>query len=217
MSFKYWRAAIFDLDGTLADTLPVSFAAFRRTLQGALGQTFTNQEIRSRFGPSERGVLRDLLGGGEAPRQYQRFLELYRREHRRCPAPFAGIADLLAELRDAGVQRAIVTGKGADAAAVTLELTGLGGSFERLEAGSAGGAVKAECMRRVLQAWRTPPARVFSLGDFPADVRAAREVGVTPLGAAWASTADRGALEAAGARRVFSRVSELAAWLRKPG
>jgi phosphoglycolate phosphatase-like HAD superfamily hydrolase len=158
-------------------------------------------------------VLRELLGE-ESVEAYARFLHLYRREHRRCPAPFAGMPELLGELAAGGVRLAVVTGKGADAAAITLERIGLQETFDVVEAGSAGGAVKAECMRRVLALWDASPERVFSVGDFPYDVRAAREVGVTPIGAAWASTADRAALLEAGAEEVFDRVAELAAWLR---
>jgi len=214
MKSKYWQGAIFDLDGTLADTLPVSFSAFRRTIRELTGQTWSNAEIRARFGPSEEGVLRRLLerDAGEA---YALFLRLYQREHRRCPAPFAGMPELLGELKGTGVRLAIVTGKGADAAAITLEQIGLGGAFEAIEAGSAEKAIKSDCMRRVLSSWRIPVERIFSLGDFPYDVRAAREVGVTPVGAAWASTADRESLVQAGAEEVFDRVAELAAWLRQ--
>ena len=211
----YWSGLIFDLDGTLADTLPVSYAAFRRTIREAAGMTWTNREIHSRFGPSEEGVLSTLLGDGPSARAYALFLELYRREHRRCPAPFAGLRELLRELEAAGVRCAVVTGKGADAAAITLERIGLAGSFETVEAGSAGGAVKVECMRRVLDGWKLPLDRVASIGDFPSDVRSARAAGITPVGAAWASTANRAALLEAGADVVFDRVPDLAAWLRQ--
>jgi phosphoglycolate phosphatase/pyrophosphatase PpaX len=211
----YWRAVIFDLDGTLADTLPVSYAAFRRTIREASGATFTNGEIHGRFGPSEEGVLAGLLPGGAAGEAYALFLRLYAREHRRCPAAFPGMAALIRDLRSAGVGCAVVTGKGAQAAAITLERVGLAGAFDRVEAGSADGAVKAECMRRVLGHWGIGPERVLSVGDFPADVRAARAVGTTPVGAAWASTANRARLLEAGAEVVFDRVGELAAWLRE--
>ena len=209
----YWRGAIFDLDGTLADTLPVSYAAFRRAIRESIGETWTNREIHGRFGPSEEGVLAGLCTA-DAANAYALFLRLYDREHRRCPAPFFGIPGLLRELGDEGVRCAIVTGKGADAAALTLARIGLAGAFERIEAGSAGGAVKVDCMRRILDDWRLPLEKVASIGDFPSDVRAAREAGITPLGAAWASTANRAALVAAGAHAVFDRVDELASWLR---
>lgn len=214
MRAGYWVGVIFDLDGTLADTLAVSFSAFRRTIRELTGQTWTNAEIRSRFGPSEEGVLRGLMGE-DAGAAYALFLRLYALEHRRCPAPFAGMRELLEDLRANGVRLAIVTGKGADAAAISLQRVGLAGAFDRIEAGSAGGAVKADCMRRILAAWGAAPERVVSVGDFPYDVRAALEVGVTPVGAAWASTANRTALVEAGAEAVFDRVEDLAAWLRR--
>ena len=210
----YWSGLIFDLDGTLADTLPVSYAAFRRTIREAAGSTWTNGEIHSRFGPSEEGVLSTLLGESSA-RAYELFLEFYRREHRRCPSPVLGMRELLGELTGSGVRCAIVTGKGAEAAAITLDRIGLTGVFETIEAGSARGAVKVECMRRIVEAWGLPRDRVASIGDFPSDVRAARAAGIRAVGAAWASTANRAALVDAGADPVFERVSDLARWLRQ--
>jgi len=42
---------IFDLDGTLTDTFPVCFVAFREALQAFTGRSYTDEEIVARFGP----------------------------------------------------------------------------------------------------------------------------------------------------------------------
>ena len=52
---------IFDLDGTLGDTIPVCIQAFQRTFHRYLGQQFTAQDIIAMFGPSEEGMLRRHL------------------------------------------------------------------------------------------------------------------------------------------------------------
>ena len=54
---------IFDLDGTLGDTLPVCFAAFRTTFQSCLGRDYFDREIRAMFGPSEEGIFERLMPG----------------------------------------------------------------------------------------------------------------------------------------------------------
>lgn len=47
------RGVIFDLDGTLGDTLPVCYAAYREVFEGYLGKTYRDEEIAALFGPNE--------------------------------------------------------------------------------------------------------------------------------------------------------------------
>ena len=53
------RGLIFDLDGTLANTLPVAIAAFQHTFRTHVGRDYSPAEIRAMFGPSEEGILRN--------------------------------------------------------------------------------------------------------------------------------------------------------------
>ena len=63
--------AIFDLDGTLADTLPACYAAFRAACEGLGGPAYTNEQIRALFGPSEEGMLQRAM-----PERWQEGLTL---------------------------------------------------------------------------------------------------------------------------------------------
>lgn len=207
------QGVIFDLDGTLGDTLPVCFAAFRRVFQQRLRWTLTDAEILARFGPSEEGVLAGLLPEADVESAYQDFLAAYRWEHRRCPRPFDGVVELVDELIDAGLKLAVVTGKGPLSAHISLDAFGLRGAFDPVEAGSPHGAVKPEAMRRVLDAWNLSPDAVVSIGDAPSDVRSAHAVGLTSVAAAWAASTKREALRRAGPDVWFDDVAELSGWL----
>jgi phosphoglycolate phosphatase-like HAD superfamily hydrolase len=68
-------------------------------------------------------------------------------------------------------------------------------------------------MRRVLDRWGANPTQVAGIGDAPSDVRAAQSLGMTALGAAWASTNDASALRALEPAAVFERVIEARDWL----
>ena len=74
------KGIIFDFDGTIADTLPAIFTAFRYCLQNHLGRELSDQEIEELFGPSEEGVIKRLL-----PDRWQScyadYLAEYRRNH----------------------------------------------------------------------------------------------------------------------------------------
>jgi len=206
------RGVIFDLDGTLADTLPVSFAAYREIFRQVLGVTLTNPEIRAMFGPSDFGLLKQRLGRS-AHEAYPSFLASYRRAHRICRRPFPGISELLDMLDRCGLRLSIVTGKGADATSITLEELGLAERFDPVEAGSDRGACKPQAMARVCEAWRLEPRQVVSVGDAPSDLRAARHAGVLPVGAAWARTCDRNALAELEPAALFRRVSDFQRWV----
>ncbi len=211
-----FSGVIFDLDGTLGDTLPVCYAAFRKVFRDHLGRDFSDQEIHSRFGPSEEGVIAGLVRD-RTEAAVEDFFTHYEAEHRRCPAPFPGAAEALGELRDAGVRMAVVTGKGPRSAAISLRTLGLDPFFDLVEAGSPNGAVKADCMRRTLERWRLPAQVVAAVGDAPSDIRAARAVGAVPVGAVWASTAVPAALAAERPAALLDSYPALLAWLRGEG
>jgi pyrophosphatase PpaX len=205
------RGVIFDLDGTLGDTLPATFAAFRAVFRSRLGLELRDTEIRAMFGPDERGVFR-LRIPDSAEQAHEEFLLAYEREQTSGAAPFPGIVDLLDTLRDRRVACAVVTGKGTESAALSLRLLGLEEYFPIVEAGSPDGAVKPAAMRRVLDAWGLPPERVVGIGDAPSDIRAAMATGMIALGAAWAATADASALRALEPAAVFENVIEASSW-----
>ena len=51
------KTAIFDFDGTLADTIPLCREAFRRAIQKLDGRILTDEEIERQFGPDDLGVI----------------------------------------------------------------------------------------------------------------------------------------------------------------
>ncbi|MGD8239054.1 MAG: HAD hydrolase-like protein, partial [Armatimonadota bacterium] len=85
---------IFDLDGTLADTLPVCFVAYRGSIKEFTGRELSDREIEALFGPSEEGTIRKLV-----PDRWRECLELhleiYDREHSRCTGLFPGLESAL--------------------------------------------------------------------------------------------------------------------------
>lgn len=203
---------IFDLDGTLGDTLPVCFAAFRSTFERFLGVEYTDAEIRAMFGPTEEGMLTARVPQA-AEQAVSHYLAGYAANHHLCPTPFDGIVELLDALEARAVPTAVVTGKGPHSTRISLESWGLASRFGRIEPGGDNGAVKPERMEAVVADWGVDPATVVAVGDVPGDVVAARAAGVVPVSAAWSPLADVDALRAAAPEAVFQDVGAFAAWL----
>ncbi len=203
---------LFDLDGTLADTLPVCFIAFRQTIESFTGQRLSDEEIMARFGPSEEGMIQRLVPDRwEACLRF--YLEVYEREHRRTARLFPGIEAALRRLKAGGLALGIVTGKGAQSAAISLRDLGLVGLFDALETGAPSGSVKPEAIQKVLARWDMAPAHAAYVGDAPGDIEAARAVGLLPLAAAWDARSSAEALARAAPCAVFTRVEEFHRWI----
>ena len=204
---------VFDVDGTLADTLPLIYDALNRVLEATGMPVMPDAEIRAMFGPSEEGIIAELMGKEwEGP--FEVFLTYYEERHPDYVRPFPGVHQLLLWLGEQRARRGVVTGKGARTAAVTLRLLGLADYFDVVEAGSPDGSRKPEALRRVMERWALAPANVAYVGDSANDMAAARAVGAVGLGAAWAGEATPEALRDAGAAAVFLSPEDLHEWLQ---
>ncbi len=210
------KGIVFDLDGTLADTLPLCFAAFGEAFAVFAQKSYTPSEIAGMFGPSEEGIIRKIV-----PDRWQECLEMYlqfyEREHASIARPIDGVESLLEWLKANNIKIGIVTGKGPASAAITIEQLGVGRFVEAMEAGLPSGADKPSGIRKVLLEWNCSPNMVAYVGDAPSDMIAAAAVGTTPLGAAWAEGAGEDGLRAAGAEDVFRSPEALRQWLSSRG
>ena len=205
------RGILFDLDGTLGDTLPVCVGALQETLYHFTHRDYTKDEIFSMFGPSEEGMIYRFIPEPQRQAALDDLHQRYTRLHESARQPFPGVIPLLETLKRRGVRTGIVTGKGRGTAEISLEMMGLAPYIETLVTGSPEGAEKPASIRQALAQWRLPAGEVAYVGDMPYDMLAAREAGVIPLGAAWAQTAT--VRDGDGAVKVFHSVDELAGWL----
>ncbi len=207
------KAIIFDLDGTLGNTLPLCIAAFKQSIEPLAGRVLSDEEIVATFGPSEEGTISALI-----PDHYDRgvedYIAHYRELHRMCPAPFDGIVDILEHLKSRGVRIALVTGKGGRSADITLEAFGIGHYFEAVETGSPLGPRKVEGIAGVLERLGVAPEEAVYVGDSPSDVTSSREARVSVVAAAWAETAEPEKLSAMNPDELCRTIGEFGQYVR---
>ena len=207
------KAVIFDLDGTLGDTLPLCIKAFRHAIEPLIQRTISDAEIIATFGPSEEGTIQAL-----APDYYEKgvadYLRYYEQFHDLCPAPFSGVRDLLDNLRQQGVRLAMVTGKGVHSTAISLKRFQLEDYFELVETGWAAGPRKPACLQNVMRAFTgiRKEAMIY-VGDSPSDIESSRSVGMPVVGAAWASTTNGQELAESQPDELFDSIAAFADWL----
>lgn len=198
----------FDLDGTLADTIPMCIAAFRKAVEPYVVRPLTEEEIIQTFGLNEEGMIRQVAGvhWREA---LDDFYVHYSRMHDLCPAPFPGIRELIKKLREAAVKVALVTGKGAGSCATTLAQFGMQPDFDIVETGAPDRNRKPEAISSILKKNSLNLAELIYVGDTVSDVLVCREAGVRCLSAAWADSARTEELEKVNAGNVVRTVGEL--------
>jgi phosphoglycolate phosphatase/pyrophosphatase PpaX len=206
------EAVVFDLDGTLADTLPVVVEAFELTLDEFDLPPLSQSEIFEYFGPTEDGVINAMFGDS-SPSAVPVFYTNYHKLLLANIVPFPGMRDLLRAGRDRGLRLAVVTGKSERGAAMTLEALDLVGLFEHVRGGSLRGVVKRREISGLLGIWEVQPDKAAYIGDHSIDIREARDAGVLALAAGWASTVDLEAIRDAQPDELFLTVGDFATWL----
>jgi HAD superfamily hydrolase (TIGR01549 family) len=211
---KKIKGIIFDLDGTLANTLPLCIAAFRSSVEPLINRSVSDEEIIATFGPSEEGTIKAL-----APDFYERgvkdYLHFYETLHHLCPTAFAGVEELLLSLRNNKVRLAMVTGKGNFSTEISLKKFELTHFFEIIETGSPSGPRKAEGIKAVLNEWKEiAKEEVLYVGDAPSDIEASRRAGVKVVAAAWAPTAEPGKLLELKPDEIFYSKADFEQWLQ---
>ena len=206
------KCVIFDLDGTLADTIPVCISAFRSAFERYSGRRWDEEEIEALFGPTEEGSCRRAVPG-HWQGCLEAYLEAYEKAHADLTEPFPGIIDALRLLRERKVSAAVVTGKGPASALISLERLGLEQYFSVVETGSPDGPVKPESLRKVLTRWGIEPHEAAYLGDGAYDMEAAAEVGMIALGARWAEGSSVREAHPKILEAVFDDVGAFTTWL----
>lgn len=210
-----WSGCIFDLDGTLADTLESIAAVANRVLAhaGLPGQPV--DAFRRYAGDGGRMLMERCLlasGGGldgldEAERLYRELFAadpLYRVE------PYPGIPETLRAMRDRGLSLAVCSNKPHTAAVRAVE--GLFGPdlFSCVQGQTPELPRKPAPDGPLLLARRmgVRPEECLYVGDTDTDMETGRAAGMYTVGVLWGFR-DREELESHGAQRLIRRPEEL--------
>jgi HAD superfamily hydrolase (TIGR01509 family) len=193
------RPVAFDLDGTLVDSLSITFEGWNAIFARRGLAELSPDEIMAYFGPGEREIFARVLGPGEADSAYAEHVEFLAANLARAPL-HEGVAELLGRLRDEGVPLAVVTGRSWPTTERLLAHHGLLPRFVTVIAHDHVGRAKPAPDGLELAAKRlgVAPSRLYYVGDTSADIGAARAAGALAVAATWDRYARREKLAAAG-------------------
>lgn len=183
------RAVLFDLDGTLLDTIDDLNDAANRMLADLERGTRSRAQIHSFVGKGVANLVRRCMTEdthateGEIDRALALFLAHYAALNGERTSVYPGIVETLEAMRARGLQLACVTNKAAAFTVPLLRRMGLDGYFASVVCGDTLATRKPdpEMLVHACAALGTTPARALMIGDSANDALAARGAGMPVL------------------------------------
>lgn len=184
---------LFDLDGTLLDTLEDLGAAVNHALSLRSLPLHTVEEYRPMVGHGVRNLVKQALpepmqaddaAVDAALADFRAYYEAHIDVHTH---PYPGIPELLSSLHEAGVQLAIASNKFQEGTEYLVQRLFPGISFVAILGNRPGWPLKPspEIVQEVLSRSGVVPADALMVGDSPTDMRTAANGGIDALAVTW--------------------------------
>ncbi len=184
------KAVIFDLDGTLLNTLGDLTAAVNHGLATCGLPTRTEAQVRTYVGDGVKELIARACpaDADEATKAavLAAYLPYYAAHNMDLTAPYAGVLDLLTDLRQRGVKIAVVSNKH-DPAVQTLCAHYFDGLLDLAVGGGDNRPLKPapDSLLYAMERLGVDPAAVWYVGDSVQDVLTAHNAGVKCVAVTW--------------------------------
>ena len=211
-----YKVCIFDLDGTLTDTLESLTYSVNATLTELGLPSITMEQCREFVGNGAKVLIEKALraSGDEKLTRLDEGMEVYRRIFgENCTyhvVPYDGIPEMLDALRAMDVQIAVLSNKPHLQTVDVVEkifgkerFASIGGQREGIERKPHPAGAYA-----IIEALQVEKEECLYIGDSEVDVETARRAGVTGIGVTWGFRS-RDVLEKAGADYMVDTPQEL--------
>ena len=210
------KACIFDLDGTLTNTLESMTYSVNLTLEEMGLSKITKDQCRLFVGNGARVLMEKSLkaAGDTDASRIEEGMEIYGRIFdRNCPyhvTPYEGIPEMLKALKDKGIQLAVLSNK-PDRQTVKVVKAIFGEElFDYAQGQKEGIRRKPEPdgVWYLMEQMHVSKEECLYIGDSEVDAATGRNAGLKTIGVLWGFR-DRKTLETAGADDLIDRPDEL--------
>lgn len=208
-----YTTIIFDLDGTLLNTLADLAAATNHALAEHKLPQRTTDEVRRFVGNGIRKLIERAVPA-DTPAElkeevFASFNRYYKQHCADSTRPYEGVRQLLQQLRAAGCRTAIVSNK-ADYGVQALAKQYFDGQLDAACGERAGIAKKPapDMLLAIMQQLKAEPANTVYIGDSDTDLDTASNAGVDCIGACWGFRG-RAFLEAHGAKLLAENAGDI--------
>lgn len=187
-----FKGIIFDLDGTLVDSLSLTFEAFHLGIASQGVRPHSREEIMRHFGTGEDEILKKIVGPEKAEKAYQAVCDYLNSNIAKVPL-HSGIADLLETLKSQSIPLSIFTGRSWETTQIILKHHQLLDRFVSVIANDHVESPKPspEGLHQALTQMKLFPKDVIFVGDSDLDILAAHRAGIFSVAAIWDLLAHR--------------------------
>jgi phosphoglycolate phosphatase len=215
MTFK---AVIFDLDGTLLDTLKDIAYTLNKVLARHNYPVHTIDECRFLVGHGLRELVRKALPDGVATPEIidhhlKDLMALYSENWNVHSQPYPGIGHMLDKLSRLGIRKAILSNKADHFTRLCAEVLLKEWKFDAVMGHRDGIAPKPDPEGALLlcRMLETEPSEILYVGDSGIDMQTASRAGMYPLGVLWGFRPETELVEN-GAKSLVSHPEEIIAF-----
>ena len=188
-----YKAVIFDLDGTLVDSLADLSDSVNLMLESYGFPTHEVEKYRYFVGNGskklmERTLPRDKAASAEFVEEaLVKYKAIYKERLLEKTRPYNGVRELLAELKSRGIPLAVCTNKHNDAALTIVKILFVPGTFEEVLGDRPGFPKKPNPATplEIASHLGVKPDEVAYLGDTSVDLETAVHAGFLPVGVLW--------------------------------
>lgn len=179
---KIFSAVVFDLDGTLIDSMPAVMEGFRLALEPVF-PGISYAEISPKLGGAPEKTLKGFIGDEKKALEALRVFDGHVEDNLPMARPFEGVMEMLGELKRRGVKMGVWTGRDRRTTERLLELHGLGAFFEVVVCGDdfATHKPEPEGLMAVLGRLGELPVNALMVGDAVADVLGGQRAGCATM------------------------------------
>ncbi|UCC98398.1 MAG: HAD family hydrolase [Phycisphaerales bacterium] len=210
-----FHAVLFDLDGTLLDTLADIAAAANAALERLGFSPRPIESYRHFVGDGAGCLARRVLGEGRddeatVERCRRAIAEQYQKCWAQTTRPYPGVHELVAELRRRGVPMAVLSNKPHEATARVVEHFFPENPFHIVRGALPDVPIKPDpaAAFQIAEELSVEPSQFIYLGDTDTDMRTAVAAGMFPAGVLWGfRTADE--LTASGAKILLNTPADV--------
>ena len=188
-----YKAVIFDLDGTLVDSLADLSDSVNLMLESYGFPTHEMEQYRYFVGNGskklmERTLPRDKAASAEFVEEaLVKYKAIYKERLLEKTRPYNGVRELLAELKSRGIPLAVCTNKHNDAALTIVKILFAPSTFEEVLGDRPGFPKKPNPATplEIASHLGVKPDEVAYLGDTSVDMETAVHAGFLPVGVLW--------------------------------
>ncbi|MBI3558541.1 MAG: HAD-IA family hydrolase [Deltaproteobacteria bacterium] len=186
------KLVIWDLDGTLINSLPSTFAAMNDGIEARVGRRLSADELLANFGSTEDQVLARIVGTQHAQECYQKYVKSTEQRIREI-LPHQGILEVLDTLKAGNQQLSIFTGRARRTTDTILKNLSLEKYFSQVVAGDEVDRDKPhpEGVYKICKAAGISPSETLFVGDSHYDIASGRTAGSKTAAATWDVQAQR--------------------------